>query len=156
MRDVRPIVVNKEMIILGGNMRWKAMQEAGVKEVPILVVDWEEEKQNEFVIKDNIGYGEWDWDILANEWDSNKLNDWGLNVPEFKLETKELDYSILDEADIQDQLNDMASSVRKAIQIEFEPEHYEEAQELVKFWREQKLYIGGFLIEKLKEEKNKL
>jgi ParB-like chromosome segregation protein Spo0J len=156
MRDVRPIVVNKEMIILGGNMRWKAMQEAGVKEVPILVVDWEEEKQNEFVIKDNIGYGEWNWDILANEWDSNKLNDWGLNVPEFKLETKELDYSILDEADIQDQLNDMASSVRKAIQIEFEPEHYEEAQELVKFWREQKLYIGGFLIEKLKEEKNKL
>lgn len=156
MRDVRPIVVNKEMIILGGNMRWKAMQEAGVKEVPIIIVDWHEEKQNEFVIKDNIGYGEWDWDILANEWDSNKLNDWGLNVPEFKLETKELDYSILDEADIQDQLNDMASSVRKAIQIEFEPEHYEEAQELVKFWREQKLYIGGFLIEKLKEEKNKL
>ena len=103
-----------------------------------------------------MGYGVWDWDDLANNWDAEELNDWGLNVPIFEPISKDLDYSILEDTDIGEQLSDMANSVRKAIQIEFEPEHYEEAQELVKFWREQKLYIGAFLIEKLKEEKQKL
>jgi hypothetical protein len=156
MKEVRPIVVNEDMVILGGNMRFRAMQEAGVKEVPVVVVDWNEEKQKEFTIKDNLSFVEWDWDSLANDWDNELLNEWGLNVPTFEPVTKELDYSVLDEVDIEEQLSSMAGSVRKAIQIEFEPEHYEEAQELVKFWREQKLYIGAFLIEKLKEEKNKL
>ena len=68
----------------------------------------------------------------------------------------EVDYSILDQEDLSEEIDDMASGVKKAIQIEFEPEHYEEAFELVKFWREQKLYIGGFLMEKLKYEKDKL
>jgi hypothetical protein len=62
----------------------------------------------------------------------------------------------LDEDDLSDQIDGMASNVMKAIQIEFEPEHYEQAFELVKFWRQQKLYIGGFLMEKLKEEREKL
>ena len=69
MTEVRPIVVNKEMMILGGNMRLKAMQEARWKEVPVTVVDWQEEKQKEFIIKDNANFGEWNWDTLANEWD---------------------------------------------------------------------------------------
>ena len=111
-------------------------------------------KQKEFIVKDNVGYGEWDFDELANSWDIEELTEWGLEIPNFKV--NELDYSILDQSDVIDQMNDMANSVRKAIQIEFEPEHYEEAQEIVKFWREQKLYIGAFLIEKLKEEKEKL
>lgn len=81
MANVRPIVVNTEMVVLGGNMRLKAMQEAGWKEVPVEVVDWSEEKQREFIIKDNVGYGEWDWDDLANEWDSEMLSDWGVDVP---------------------------------------------------------------------------
>lgn len=157
MLELRPIVVNDDMIVLGGNMRLKACKEAGLKEVPVIKAnELTEEQQKEFIIKDNVGFGEWDWDSLANQWDSESLDEWGLNVPNFEPITKDLDYSILDEADIDEQLSEMASSVRKAIQIEFEPEHYEEAQELVKFWREQKLYIGGFLIEKLKEEKNKL
>ena len=90
MANVRPIVVNKEMIVLGGNMRLKAMQEAGWKEVPVEVVDWSEEKQREFIIKDNVGFGEWDWDELANTWDAEELKDWGLDVwqPE-----EEVDYS---------------------------------------------------------------
>lgn len=69
----------------------------------------------------------------------------------------DIDYSILDgEDDLDDKLSEMTDGVKKAIQIEFEAEHYEEASELVKFWREQKLYIGGFLMEKLKAEKDKL
>jgi len=79
MANVRPIVVNKEMVVLGGNMRLKAMQEAGWKEVPVQVVDWSEEKQREFIIKDNVGFGEWDWDELANTWNSVELEDWGLD-----------------------------------------------------------------------------
>jgi hypothetical protein len=156
MLEIRPIVVNDDMIVLGGNMRLKACLEAGLKEIPIIKAsNLTEEQQKEFIIKDNVAFGFWDWDNLANEWDDDKLENWGIDLPNFET-AKELDYSILDEVDITEQLDDMAGSVRKAIQIEFEPEHYEEAQELVKFWREQKLYIGGFLIEKLKAEKEKL
>jgi len=83
MANARPIVVNKEMVALGGNMRLKAMQEAGWKEVPVKIVDWSEEKQREFIIKDNVGFGEWDWDELANTWDEMELDAWGLDVPNF-------------------------------------------------------------------------
>lgn len=82
MAQVRPIVVNQDMIVLGGNMRLKAMKEAGWKEAPVAVVDWDEDKQRQFIIKDNVGFGEWDWDMLANEWDAESLNQWGLDVPE--------------------------------------------------------------------------
>ena len=81
MMPVRPIVVNKEMVVLGGNMRLKAMQEAGLEKVWVEVVDWSEEKQREFIIKDNVGFGEWDWDELANTWEAEELNEWGLDVP---------------------------------------------------------------------------
>lgn len=81
MGMVRPIVVNQDMIVLGGNMRLKAMKEVGMKEVPITIVDWDEDKQRQFIIKDNIGYGEWDFDMLANEWDELELQDWGINLP---------------------------------------------------------------------------
>ena len=156
MLDIRPIVVNKDMIVLGGNMRLKACKEAGLKEVPIIKAEQlTEEQQRQFIIKDNIGYGEWDWEMIANQWDSDELNNWSLDIPNFNI-AKDLDYSILDEADISEQLEGMASNVKKAIQIEFEFEHYEEASELVKFWREKGLYIGGFLVEKLKDEKTKL
>jgi DNA modification methylase len=80
MLDIRPIVVNKEMIILGGNMRFKACKEAGLKEVPIIITDLTEEQQREFLIKDNVSGGEWDWDLL-NEWDTEQLEEWGLDLP---------------------------------------------------------------------------
>ena len=83
MATVRPIVVNKDMVVLGGNMRLKAMQEAGWKDVPVEIVDWPEDKQKEFIIKDNVGFGEWDWEIIANEWDAVKLGEWGLDIPDF-------------------------------------------------------------------------
>ena len=82
MLKIRPIVVNGEMTVLGGNMRLKACQQAGLKEVWIIKADnLTEEQQREFIIKDNSGFGEWDWDTLANEWDVDKLEDWGLDVP---------------------------------------------------------------------------
>jgi DNA modification methylase len=82
MLELRPIVVDANMVVLGGNMRLKACQAAGLKEVPIIVADQlTPEQQAEFIIIDNVGFGEWDWDILANEWDSELLQDWGLELP---------------------------------------------------------------------------
>lgn len=101
MADVREIVVNEDYMILGGNMRFKAMQEAGWKEVPVRVVDWSEDKQREFIIKDNVAGGEWDWDVLANEWDKAQLEDWGMDVDkwgyDFEGENKEVDTEKLEE-----------------------------------------------------------
>lgn len=96
MAEVRPIVVNTDMIVLGGNMRLKAMQEAGWKQAPVQIVDWPEEKQRQFIIKDNVGFGEWDWDMLGNDFEMQELNDWGLDVPDFKVEpeAEEDDYEI--------------------------------------------------------------
>ena len=90
MLEIRPIVVNSEMIVLGGNMRLKAAKEAGLKEVPVIITDLSEEKQREFLIKDNTSGGEWDWEVLANEWDNEELESWGLDIPNFEVDT---DYS---------------------------------------------------------------
>ena len=97
MLDIRPIVVNKDMVILGGNMRYKACKEAGMKEIPIIIAEnLTEEQQREFLIKDNTSGGEWDWEMLANEWDSEQLEDWGLDIPNFDsqevLEAEEDDF----------------------------------------------------------------
>jgi len=82
MLELRPIVVNDDMIVLGGNMRLKACKEAGIKEVPVIKAsDLTEEEQRQFIIKDNVGYGEWDWEMLANEWDVAELDDWGMDLP---------------------------------------------------------------------------
>jgi hypothetical protein len=80
MLELRPIVVNNDMVVLGGNMRLKACKEAGLKEVPIIKAEnLTEEQQREFIVKDNVGFGEWDWDILANEWNSVQLEVWGMD-----------------------------------------------------------------------------
>jgi site-specific DNA-methyltransferase (adenine-specific) len=97
MLYIRPIVVNKDMIILGGNMRYKACKEAGLNEVPIIITDLTEEQQKEFLIKDNISGGEWDWDILANEWNADELEEWGLDLPlgyDEVLEAEEDDFEV--------------------------------------------------------------
>jgi hypothetical protein len=91
MLSIRPIVVNDDMIVLGGNMRLKACKEAGLKEVPIIKAsELTEEQQREFIIKDNVGFGEWDWEVIANEWDSEKIAEWGLDVPGFDLDSDKL------------------------------------------------------------------
>jgi hypothetical protein len=87
MLEIRPIVVNSDMIVLGGNMRLKACKEAGLKKVHIIKADdLTEEQQREFIVKDNVSGGEWDWEQLANEWNSEDLDKWGLDVVGFDLD----------------------------------------------------------------------
>lgn len=101
MLNKRPLIVftdvDKKFVVLGGNMRLKACNEIGLKEVPIILADeWTEEQKAEFLIKDNVGFGEWDWNDLANEWDAEQLDEWGLDIPNFEpdqvLEAEEDDY----------------------------------------------------------------
>lgn len=90
MLEIRPIVVNDDMIVLGGNMRLKACKAAGLKEVPIIKAsDLTEDEQRQFIIKDNVSGGEWDWDILANEWNADELSEWGLDVPNWSAGVEE-------------------------------------------------------------------
>jgi len=91
MLEAREVVVNKDHIILGGNMRFKAAKEAGLKEIPVKIVDWDEDKQRQFIIKDNVSGGDWDWDIIANEWDAEELEAWGLDLPEHTNLDKEVE-----------------------------------------------------------------
>ena len=82
MLELRPIVVNDDMIALGGNMRLKALEHLGIEETYIIKAkDLTDKQEQEFIIKDNVGYGEWDWDQLANEWDVEDLDEWGLDLP---------------------------------------------------------------------------
>jgi hypothetical protein len=136
MLNLRPIVVNKDMVILGGNMRFKACIEAGIKEVPVIIADnLTPEQENEFLIKDNVSGGEWDWDILANEWNSEELLEWGLDLPiyidndvDYSGKNKEIDvdlyenemiiklkYSEDDYNLVRDQLSKIASTPEQAV-----------------------------------------
>lgn len=99
MLEKRPIIVDEGMIVLGGNMRLKACKEAGLKQVWIDIASgWSEKQKNEFIIKDNLNFGEWEWDMLANEWDMKELQDWGLDTLKFDLseDTKDLSNSFTD------------------------------------------------------------
>jgi DNA modification methylase len=112
MLELRPIVVDENNIILGGNMRYKACIEAGLKEIYILKAeDLTEQQKDEFIVKDNVGFGEWDWNILANEWDTEKLQDWGLDLPldvsVQELEAEEDDYEIPNEINTDIVLGDL-------------------------------------------------
>ena len=91
MLELRPIVVDENNIILGGNMRYRACIEAGLKDVPIKIAKGLTDlKKKEFIIKDNASYGEWDWDVLGNEWETYDLDDWGLDVWQPEQDIKEI------------------------------------------------------------------
>jgi len=95
MITIRPLVINEENIILGGNMRYKVMTDLGYTELPVIqVIGLSKEKQNEFIIKDNINYGEWNWQtLLTDEWDTTLLDAWGIEFPEWK-GMDELDFDL--------------------------------------------------------------
>jgi len=117
MLNKRPLIVFTDVdgkyVVLGGNMRLKAINELKLKDVPIILADeWTEEQKAEFLIKDNVGFGEWDWDSLANEWDVEKLEDWGLDLPvdlsvAEELEAEEDDYEIPNEINTDIVLGDL-------------------------------------------------
>jgi hypothetical protein len=94
MMELRPIVIDSDNVVLGGNMRLKALQSLGFKDVPDSWVkraqDLTEEEKKRFIITDNAGFGEWDWDMLANEWNADDLVQWGLDVPNFEIDPNDL------------------------------------------------------------------
>lgn len=124
MLELRPIVVDSNMVVLGGNMRLKACIAAGLKEVPIIVADQLTDAQKgEFIIKDNVGFGEWDWDLLANEWEVKDLFNWGVDIPSAYFDDDkepEFDKDMLDEA-----LDSYINSKVKQITLYFDNEQYE-------------------------------
>ena len=131
------------------------MKELGYAEVDVYVPDrtLTPKQEEEVLVRMNANTaGTFDFDKLANEFQLPELTEWGLEVPSIE---KDVDYSILGNQ-FDDKVSDMQGGVRKAIQIEFEPNHYEEATEIVKFWRSKDLYIGKFLLDRLKQEREKL
>jgi hypothetical protein len=175
--ELKPIILDKFGVIQGGNQRYKAYKELGFEKAPFDVYtedrfqkDIEARKKlakekgekfvlptylklcREFVIKDNLHNGKFDNELLIDEFEIEELESFGLPifVPE------EIDYSALDEEDeIENEIDSMYEGVKKAIQIEFNIEHYEEAFELVKYFRSKEAYVGGMIIELLKTEKEK-
>jgi len=111
MLSLRPIIVDKDNVILGGNMRFKACKELGLKEVYIIqAADLDDKQAQEFIVKDNVGFGEWDWDILANDWDVKELEEWGLDGFPFEeevLEAEEDDYTEPDNMQVDVILGDL-------------------------------------------------
>ena len=90
MLEKRPIIVDENMVVLGGNMRLRACKSAGLFEVWIdKAIGWTEDQKREFIVKDNVGFGEWDWDILANDWDASDVESWGLDVWQDPLDEEE-------------------------------------------------------------------
>jgi hypothetical protein len=115
MLEKRPLVcftdTDGKLVVLGGNMRLKAAKKVGLKELPVLLADdWTAEQRAEFLIKDNVGFGEWNWDELQSDWDVEQLSDWGLDIPEeleVKAESEEDDYEIPEEVQTDIVLGDL-------------------------------------------------
>jgi len=125
MMELRPIIVDENFIVQGGNMRLKALQELGYKEIPDTWVkqanDFTEEELREFIVKDNVGYGDWDWDMIANEWDTEKLKEWGLDIPSFNIpiEEPEIDKDLLSK-----DMDSYINNTIKQIVLYFETDKY--------------------------------
>ena len=156
-----PIIVDGNNI-LAGHGRVEAAKKLNIDLIPTIdASDLTETQKQAYIIADNkiALNAEWDESMLLMEIEKLKISDFDLSVLAFdasELQVKEIDYSILDEHNLDRQLDDMTGNSKKAIQIEFEPDHYEEAQELFKFWRNEGAYIGYMVIQHLRSEKNKL
>jgi hypothetical protein len=164
MLQIRPIVVDEDMVILGGNMRFKAILEAGLTEVYIIQLEGlSKEKKDEFVIKDNASYGEWDWDALANNFDDVKLGTWGLDVWQpsdvsffnAPATDEDEDYDCegeeIAEVGTGSEQSDRNVEPKKVIQIEFQLGDYNEAFGLVNLLRSKKVNIGNLLIQTMQK-----
>jgi hypothetical protein len=160
MLKLREVVVDENMVILGGNMRYKACIEAGLKKIDVVIfAGLTEEQKKEFVIKDNVNYGVWDWDILANNYDTNDLTDWGLSVwnPNItELESEDENESTLQGNDTnssdEEETEEKANEKKGIIQIEFNPEDYDKAFTLYQDMKKKGIDVGLIFLNKLKEE----
>lgn len=126
MLEKRPIVVDENMVVLGGNMRLRACVEAGFKKVNIIKAEgWTEKQKEQFIIKDNSSFGEWDWDILANEWEIKELSEWGLDLPKIYFdEDKEPD---IDKDIFDHELDTYINAKIKQITLYFNAQDYQQA-----------------------------
>ena len=149
MLKLRPIVVDEDMMVLGGNMRLRASKDAGLKEVWIEIAEgFTEEQKKEFIVKDNVAFGEWEWDMLANEWDSSKLENWGLDVwqnPDDKIDEAE-------EGEIIDVPKSLQVLPKKEYIIICEDEDSLEWQELKELFKCQTVRMGGCKINSSSEQ----
>ena len=157
-----PILIDGDNGIIAGHGRLMAARKLGHKEVPTIELkDLTETQKKAYIIADNklaLNAG-WDNELLMIELESILADGFELKLMGFdpsELDNKSIDYDILDDEDLDGTMSDMANGVRKAIQIEFEPEDYDRAFALVKFWRDQGMYVGDFLVNKLEAEKAKL
>ena len=117
MLELRPIVIDENNIVLGGNMRLKACIEAGLTDVPVKVASLSEQQKNEFIIKDNVGFGEWDWDDLANNWNVEELTEWGLDIPNFEVAEEQ-------------ELKDLSDKLKSEFKIEIICKSEEEQEQI--------------------------
>lgn len=158
----QPILLDGENGIIAGHGRWQAAMKLGLEQVPTIDLSHLSDTQKKaYVIADNKIALNSGWDETLLELEIQDLRDAGFEIDLLAFDPSELknadvDYSVLDDEEIDYQLDEMSKGVRKAIQIEFEPEHYDEAQELVKFWREKGGYVGMMLMNHLRNEKDKL
>lgn len=126
MLELRPMVVDEDMIVLGGNMRLRACMELGIQEVPVVkATGLTDEQKKEFVIKDNAAFGEWDWDLLANQWEIQDLSDWGLDIPASYFDEDVEPQFDMDELD--KDLDTYINSKVKQITMYFDNQQYEYA-----------------------------
>tara|TARA_R110000744_G_scaffold275082_1_gene388040 strand:+ start:828 stop:1418 length:591 start_codon:yes stop_codon:yes gene_type:complete len=158
---VDPVLVNtnkeRENIIIGGHQRTKVWESMGNDKIPCIELDLTLDKEKELNIRLNKSGGSFDFDLLQEHFDTDDLVEFGFEDYEFGT-PEEIDYSILDDDDddLESTLDEMQDGVKKAIQIEFDLDRYEEAKELVKFWRDQEANVGEMIVEYLKAEKEKL
>ena len=132
MLSVRPLVV-ADGYVVGGNMRLLVLKELGYREVEVIdVSDWTKAQRDEFMIKDNISFGDWDYDMLANEWDVTDLEDWGL--------------------DLWQQEEPKEEPKQRGIKIDFTAEDFETANELINALKSSDTYVGGIVLEALRTQ----
>jgi hypothetical protein len=117
MLELRPIVLNNDMMVLGGNMRLRACKAAGVKQVPVILADkLTSEQQREFIIKDNASFGDWDWDLLANTWETELLDEWGIDLPKWENDDS-FDSDVVDTGDYDFPEGSVENSHVKMVQL---------------------------------------
>jgi len=156
-----PILIDEHNGIIAGHGRLRAAQELGIDTVPTILLEGLTEAQRKaYVIADNklALNASWDMELLLDEISSLRAEDFDIDLLGFdlsELEIEDLDYGLLDDIETDESLEEMSQNIMRGIQIEFEPEHYEEAQGLIKYWREQGGYIGLMLINHLRDEKQK-
>lgn len=157
-----PVLIDQDGTIIAGHGRVQAAKKISMDEVPCIRLSHLSEAQRKaYVIADNklaLNAG-WDDELLKSEIEALQMMDFDIDLLGFdasEIQFNELDYSILDDEDVSDKINDMASGVKKAIQIEFDIDHYDEASELVRWWRNEGAYVGGMILDFLRKEKNRI